>query len=104
MRITAEARPQLQSLPRPIRARVLAVFEKLAGWPEVSGVKRLKDRSKAPIAFGRVTGACCSPPMSKLSASSCFALQTAGTFTTTEVRHDCSDHHTQRQKIRAGAH
>ena len=41
VRDTVDARRQLQALPLVIRARVLAVYERLAHWPEVSGAKAL---------------------------------------------------------------
>jgi mRNA-degrading endonuclease RelE of RelBE toxin-antitoxin system len=39
--LTPEAAEQLDGLPKPIHARVLAVLERLEGWPAVSGVKKL---------------------------------------------------------------
>jgi mRNA interferase RelE/StbE len=44
--ISAQAQDEFATLPRPIQARVTAVFERLAGWPEVSGAKP----SRGPLA------------------------------------------------------
>ena len=103
MRDTAESRSQLNSLPRPIRARLLAVFERLVRWPNVSGAKPLRGSLKGPTGFGRVIGECCSPWMNRPSASSFFASPTGGTFTTIEVFHDYGNYHTQRPAICAGS-
>jgi mRNA interferase RelE/StbE len=46
VRDTADSRSQFHSLPRPIRVRVLAVFERLIHWPNVSGAKPLKHSLK----------------------------------------------------------
>lgn len=40
--LTAEARSDLDALPLPIVARVLAIFERLRRWPDVSGAKPLR--------------------------------------------------------------
>ena len=40
--ITAEALPQIEALPKSVRARVLAIVERLERWPEVSGAKPLR--------------------------------------------------------------
>jgi mRNA-degrading endonuclease RelE of RelBE toxin-antitoxin system len=42
VRITPSAARELDSLPLPIRARMLKVFERLTDWPTVSGVKPLR--------------------------------------------------------------
>lgn len=39
--LTPRARRQFDGLSRPIRARMLKLFERLRGWPEVSGAKPL---------------------------------------------------------------
>lgn len=39
--LTAEARQQAAELPRPIKARVLKLLERLERWPDVSGPKPL---------------------------------------------------------------
>ena len=39
--LTPEAKRQFDDLPVPIQARVLRIFERLRGWPQVSGVKPL---------------------------------------------------------------
>jgi len=39
--LTPEAAQQFDGLPRPIRARVTRIFERLKQWPSVSGVKPL---------------------------------------------------------------
>lgn len=39
--ITPMASSQFESLPRPIQARMLGLFERLRKWPEVSGAKPL---------------------------------------------------------------
>ena len=39
--ITDEALMQIAELPRAIRPRVMNVTDRLAGWPQVSGVKWL---------------------------------------------------------------
>lgn len=41
VRITPAAQEQVEALPLSIHARVLAVFERLAAWPNVSGAKPL---------------------------------------------------------------
>jgi mRNA interferase RelE/StbE len=38
---TATARKQFAALPLPIKERVRRIYERLARWPEVSGVKPL---------------------------------------------------------------
>lgn len=40
--ISAESAAQLERLPLTIRARVLAIVQRLARWPEVSGAKPLR--------------------------------------------------------------
>lgn len=40
--ISPEAAAQLEWLPLAIRARVLAIVQRLARWPEVSGAKPLR--------------------------------------------------------------
>lgn len=40
--ITPDAQRQFNQLPRRMQARVLAIFERLRGWPEVSGAKALR--------------------------------------------------------------
>jgi mRNA-degrading endonuclease RelE of RelBE toxin-antitoxin system len=39
--LTPEAKEQFERLPRPIKARVLKLTERLKDWPIVSGVKPL---------------------------------------------------------------
>ena len=39
---TPEAWEQSQHLPRPIRARLLKLVERLEAWPQVSGAKPLR--------------------------------------------------------------
>lgn len=39
--LTADADAQFHALPRGIRPRVLRLFERLEGWPDVSGAKPL---------------------------------------------------------------
>jgi mRNA-degrading endonuclease RelE of RelBE toxin-antitoxin system len=39
--ITPQAAAQIDALPRPIRARVYKIFERLRRWPDVSGAKPL---------------------------------------------------------------
>jgi mRNA-degrading endonuclease RelE of RelBE toxin-antitoxin system len=41
--ITTEAAAQFDGLPVTIRNRVLAIYERLAKWPQVSGAKPLKE-------------------------------------------------------------
>jgi mRNA-degrading endonuclease RelE of RelBE toxin-antitoxin system len=41
VKITSEAAAQVDDLPRPIRRRMLGVFERLRNWPHVSGVRAL---------------------------------------------------------------
>ena len=41
VRMTPEATEQFDALPRPIRARVTKLIERLRGWPAVSGAKPL---------------------------------------------------------------
>ena len=41
VKLTAEAAEQAEQLPKDIHRRVLAVVNRLEGWPDVSGVKRL---------------------------------------------------------------
>jgi len=40
--LTPSAAREYEGLPRAIRGRVLAIFERLARWPEVSGAKPLR--------------------------------------------------------------
>ncbi len=40
--LTPDAAADLDTLTEPIHTRVLNILERLAGWPAVSGVKRLK--------------------------------------------------------------
>ena len=42
VRITPWAARELDSLPLPIRARMLKLFERLTRWPAVSGMKPLR--------------------------------------------------------------
>jgi mRNA-degrading endonuclease RelE of RelBE toxin-antitoxin system len=42
VRFTAEASAEFESLPVTIKARVLAVLERLKHWPDVSGAKPLR--------------------------------------------------------------
>jgi mRNA-degrading endonuclease RelE of RelBE toxin-antitoxin system len=42
VRIMPEAQSQFAELPTAIKARVQAVFERLAAWPDVSGAKPLR--------------------------------------------------------------
>ena len=39
--LSSEAQADLDALPVVIRARVLAIFERLTAWPRVSGAKAL---------------------------------------------------------------
>lgn len=39
--LTPEAQEDFEALPATIRARVLRIFERLHGWPNVSGAKPL---------------------------------------------------------------
>jgi mRNA interferase RelE/StbE len=40
--MTAEALPQVDALPKTIRARVLGIVRRLEDWPDVSGAKPLR--------------------------------------------------------------
>jgi mRNA-degrading endonuclease RelE of RelBE toxin-antitoxin system len=40
--ISADALPQIDRLPKAIRARVLVIVHRLARWPDVSGAKPLR--------------------------------------------------------------
>ncbi|MGC9260785.1 MAG: type II toxin-antitoxin system RelE family toxin [Phycisphaerae bacterium] len=40
--ITPDAEEQFKDLPKAVRARIMVVLERLARWPEVSGVKPLR--------------------------------------------------------------
>jgi mRNA-degrading endonuclease RelE of RelBE toxin-antitoxin system len=40
--LTPEAQQQAHDLPKPIRARVYGILERLANWPDVSGAKPLR--------------------------------------------------------------
>jgi mRNA-degrading endonuclease RelE of RelBE toxin-antitoxin system len=40
--LTPEAQEQALSLPKPIRARVYGILERLTHWPDVSGAKPLR--------------------------------------------------------------
>jgi mRNA-degrading endonuclease RelE of RelBE toxin-antitoxin system len=42
VRLTPEAAEQVNSLPQPIRRRLLDIYERLAKWPGVSGAKPLR--------------------------------------------------------------
>jgi mRNA interferase RelE/StbE len=42
VRLTDEAREHFDVLPPTIKARVLAVFERLKQWPQVSGAKPMR--------------------------------------------------------------
>lgn len=42
--LTPDAAAEFAGLPRPIRTRTLKMFERLSGWPDVSGAKALKGR------------------------------------------------------------
>ena len=44
VRITRQAKRQLESLPGAIQERVLGVFERLGRWPDVSGARPLSGR------------------------------------------------------------
>lgn len=44
VRLTLDAQAQFAELPTVIKARVLGVFERLKGWPDVSGAKPLRGR------------------------------------------------------------
>jgi len=44
VRVSAAARADFEALPRPIKARVLRVFERLADWPAVSGAKPMRGK------------------------------------------------------------
>jgi mRNA-degrading endonuclease RelE of RelBE toxin-antitoxin system len=40
--VTPEASAQFAALPRPLKARVVRLFERLRQWPNVSGAKPLR--------------------------------------------------------------
>jgi len=40
--ISGEAREQFEELPKNIKVRVQAIFERLEDWPDVSGAKPLR--------------------------------------------------------------
>jgi mRNA-degrading endonuclease RelE of RelBE toxin-antitoxin system len=40
--MTKSAQSEFESLPVPIAARVLKIFERLRKWPQISGVKPLR--------------------------------------------------------------
>jgi mRNA interferase RelE/StbE len=42
VRDTADARTQFEALPLVIRGRVLALYQRLTHWPDVSGTKPLR--------------------------------------------------------------
>ena len=42
VRLTAEAQEQFAALPLVVQGRVLAVIDRLADWPDVSGAKPLR--------------------------------------------------------------
>lgn len=42
VRLTPDAQAEFTALPTAIKARVLAVFERLTKWPSVSGAKPLR--------------------------------------------------------------
>jgi mRNA-degrading endonuclease RelE of RelBE toxin-antitoxin system len=42
--LTADALGQLAELPRPVQRRMRDVFVRLAHWPAVSGIKRLRGK------------------------------------------------------------
>lgn len=42
VKITEEATEQLAALPKPIKARVIRIIERLERWPAVSGAKPLR--------------------------------------------------------------
>jgi mRNA-degrading endonuclease RelE of RelBE toxin-antitoxin system len=42
--ITEEALTQLAEVPRPVQRRIRDVFVRLAQWPDVSGLKRLRGK------------------------------------------------------------
>jgi mRNA-degrading endonuclease RelE of RelBE toxin-antitoxin system len=44
--VTSDARSAFLSLPMGIQKRVQGVFERLAGWPDVSGAKPLRHELK----------------------------------------------------------
>lgn len=44
IRITNAAKAGLDSLPRPIQARMVALFRRLRAWPAVSGAKPLRGK------------------------------------------------------------
>ena len=44
--ITAEAQSQFLEVPNGMQDRILAVFERLADWPDVSGAKPLRRELK----------------------------------------------------------
>jgi mRNA interferase RelE/StbE len=44
VRLSADAQEDFEALPSTMKARVLAVFERLERWPDVSGAKPLKGR------------------------------------------------------------
>jgi len=42
VRVTADAFSELDDVPRAVRTRIVAIFERLESWPELSGVKALR--------------------------------------------------------------
>jgi mRNA-degrading endonuclease RelE of RelBE toxin-antitoxin system len=42
VKLTTEASQQVNTLPQPIRRRLLEIYERLARWPDVSGAKPLR--------------------------------------------------------------
>ncbi len=44
--LTSEGQEDFDRLPRSMRTRVAAVFERLTGWPTVSGAKALRHEWK----------------------------------------------------------
>ena len=40
--VASEAAEELESLPRPIQARIVHLFARLRQWPDVSGAKPLR--------------------------------------------------------------
>ncbi len=60
VRITREAQMEIAALPTPIKDRVLALFERLAAWPDVSGVKPLRGELAGHTGSAQATTACSS--------------------------------------------
>jgi hypothetical protein len=57
VKLTLEAGQQVNALPQPIRRRLLEIYERLAKWPNVSGVSRFEEIGREIIEFApAITG------------------------------------------------